>query len=90
MSKKVVVIGRGIAGMESSAYLAAMGYEVTLLEKEKELGGHLLKWERLFPTRRLGKEVVAFLSRGVDQENVEIITGADVKKIEKNSFIKYQ
>ena len=43
MSKKrVIVIGGGIAGMESSTNLAAMGHEVTLLEKSNELGGHLL------------------------------------------------
>ena len=36
MSKKVIVIGGGIAGMESSSYLSAMGYDVTLIEKEEE------------------------------------------------------
>ena len=85
MSKKVVVIGGGIAGMESSAYLAAMGYDVVLLEKENELGGHLLKWEKLFPTRRSGNDVVKFLSRGIEQEKVKVITGANIEKIEKTS-----
>jgi len=33
MNKNIVVIGGGIAGMESSAYLSAMGYNVTLLDK---------------------------------------------------------
>lgn len=79
MKKKVVVIGGGIAGMESSAHLAAMGYEVTLLEKGERLGGHLLNWERLFPTMRMGSEVLAFLKQGVDDHvnvlcNVEIIS----------------
>lgn len=83
MSKKVVIIGGGIAGMESCAYLAAMGYDVTLIEKENELGGHLLKWEKLFPTRRLGKEVVTFLSRGIESDNVNVITNANVEKIER-------
>lgn len=83
MAKKVVVIGGGIAGMESSVFLSAMGYKVTLLEKKDKLGGHLLEWERLFPTRRLGAEVVRFLSNGIEGENVNVVLNADVRCIEK-------
>ena len=82
MNKKVVVIGGGIAGMESASYLVAMGYDVTLLEKEAKLGGHLLNWERLFPTKRLGKEVLEFLNAGVDNK-VTISTENSVKSIRK-------
>ncbi len=38
-SKKVVIIGGGIAGMEAARVAAARGHNVTLLEKEAELGG---------------------------------------------------
>lgn len=82
MVKKVVVIGGGIAGMESSTFLTAMGYDVTLIEKENILGGHLLKWERLFPTMRLGKEVVTFLHEGIDYEKVKVEYNSEIKKIE--------
>jgi len=83
MSKKVVVIGGGIAGMESSAYLTAMGYDVTLLEKENKLGGHLLNWEKLFPTMRLGNEVVKFLNKGIDYEKVKVVLNADISEANK-------
>jgi heterodisulfide reductase subunit A2 len=82
MAKKVVVIGGGIAGMESSAHLAAMGYNVTLIEKEKQLGGHLLDWERLFPTMRLGSEVLSFLKQGVDG-HVDVHCNAEISSIER-------
>lgn len=78
MNKKVVVIGGGIAGMESSAHLAALGYDVTLLEKTDKLGGHLLNWEKLFPTMRMGKEVITFLNEGVERSNVTVIYNADI------------
>ncbi len=78
MNKKVVVIGGGIAGMESSAHLAALGYEVTLLEKTDKLGGHLLNWEKLFPTMRMGKEVVTFLNEGVEKGKVNVIYNAEI------------
>jgi len=80
MAKKVVVIGGGIAGMESSAYLAEMGYDVTLLEKENSLGGHLRNWERLFPTMRLGSEVLDFLKLGVETK-VNVIRNASITKV---------
>jgi len=39
MSKKVIVIGSGFAGIASAAMLAKKGYDVTVLEKNSSLGG---------------------------------------------------
>jgi 2,4-dienoyl-CoA reductase-like NADH-dependent reductase (Old Yellow Enzyme family)/NADPH-dependent 2,4-dienoyl-CoA reductase/sulfur reductase-like enzyme len=39
--KKIVVVGGGPAGMESTIIAASRGHQVTLFEKEKELGGAL-------------------------------------------------
>ncbi len=39
--KKGLVLGGGIAGMTASLNLAKQGFEVYLIEKEKELGGNL-------------------------------------------------
>ncbi|HVD99257.1 MAG TPA: phytoene desaturase family protein [Cytophagaceae bacterium] len=39
MSKKVLVIGSGFAGIASAALLAKKGYDVTVLEKNSSLGG---------------------------------------------------
>jgi hypothetical protein len=39
--KQVVIIGAGIAGLYLSYRLLQMGYYVTLIEKEKELGGRM-------------------------------------------------
>ena len=82
--KKVIVIGGGIAGMESSSCLSAMGYEVTLLEKQAELGGHLLNWDRLFPTMRNGSEVLDYLKNGIS-EKTNVFTKAEVQHIERRS-----
>ena len=38
--KRALVVGGGVAGMESALALTEAGYPVTLLEKEKEIGGH--------------------------------------------------
>ncbi|MEG2386324.1 MAG: oleate hydratase, partial [Aurantimicrobium sp.] len=46
MTKSVVIIGGGIAGLASAALLARDGYKVTLLEKHKEVGGRAGSWEK--------------------------------------------
>ncbi len=44
-SKRVVVIGGGLAGMSSSLELASRGFDVTLVESSPNLGGKLTGWD---------------------------------------------
>ena len=39
MDKQVIVLGGGIAGLSVSIYLLEKGYEVTIIEKNKDVGG---------------------------------------------------
>ena len=41
--KKVLVAGGGVAGMEAARVAALVGHKVTLYEKGKSLGGHLIE-----------------------------------------------
>ncbi|MEM1327303.1 MAG: phytoene desaturase family protein [Bacteroidota bacterium] len=45
MSKKVIVIGSGFAGISAATSLADKGYEVTILEKNSVPGGRARKFE---------------------------------------------
>lgn len=65
MTKTIAVIGGGPAGMEAASCLASRGYSVYLFEGKNVLGGHLNDWDRLFPTKRPGKEVVEYLEQGM-------------------------
>ncbi|MDO9339516.1 MAG: FAD-dependent oxidoreductase, partial [Bacteroidales bacterium] len=49
MSKQVIIIGGGVAGLEAAGQLSKAGIEVSLIEKENKTGGHLNKWYKLFP-----------------------------------------
>lgn len=73
--------------MEAATHLASMGYDVTLLEKDKELGGHLLGWEKLFPTMRMGKDVVEFLNKGITLSKVNVIRKAEIVNAVKTGEI---
>ncbi len=50
ISKKILVMGGGLAGLTAAKEAAAAGYEVTLVEKDTVLGGKALGWRKMFPT----------------------------------------
>lgn len=56
--KNVVIIGGGPSGLEASAQLQKLGYNVILVEKSSYLGGHLAHWDRLFPSGEEAKNVL--------------------------------
>jgi quinone-modifying oxidoreductase subunit QmoB len=48
--KKILVMGGGLAGLTAAKEAALAGYEVTIVEKEPQLGGKALGWRKMFPT----------------------------------------
>jgi len=46
----ILVVGGGIAGMESALTLGDMGYSVLLVEKEPTIGGKMILLSKVFPT----------------------------------------
>jgi heterodisulfide reductase subunit A-like polyferredoxin len=46
----VLVVGAGIAGMQSALDLADSGYYVYLLEKSPAIGGVMAQLDKTFPT----------------------------------------
>ena len=50
VTRKVLVVGGGIAGIQASLDMAASGLEVILVEKEPTIGGNMLKLSETFPT----------------------------------------
>ena len=53
MAKKsgsIMVVGAGIAGMQSALDLAESGYYVYLVEKSPAIGGLMAQLDKTFPT----------------------------------------
>ena len=50
LSKDVLVIGGGIAGISASLQLANSGYNVSLVEREASIGGRMAQLSKTFPT----------------------------------------
>lgn len=77
--KNIVVIGGGPSGLEASAKLHKMGYNVILVEKSPALGGHLAKWDRLFPQGIPAKDVLEGMISNIN--GVKYFLNANVQNI---------
>jgi quinone-modifying oxidoreductase subunit QmoB len=51
ISRTILVVGGGVAGISAALEGAAAGHDVLLVEKEPQLGGACAKWKKAFPTR---------------------------------------
>ncbi|MDD5206774.1 MAG: FAD-dependent oxidoreductase [Desulfobacterales bacterium] len=76
--QRALVIGGGIAGMNSALDLARQGFDVTLVEKEPELGGFS---RRLYHTIE-GSDIPAYLKKltaeVIGEKKIEVLTGAQI------------
>jgi len=50
LTRRTLVIGGGVAGIQASLDLADAGYEVVLVEKEPSIGGIMAQLDKTFPT----------------------------------------
>jgi heterodisulfide reductase subunit A2 len=50
VTKRALVIGGGVAGIQASLDLANAGVDVVLVEKQATIGGHMLQLSETFPT----------------------------------------
>ena len=81
-TRAVVIIGGGISGMRAAIDLAKMGNQVYLIEKEKTLGGHVAKWNKLYITDQTGTNIIAALYKEIKRlTNITVFTGASVEKV---------
>jgi heterodisulfide reductase subunit A len=74
-----LIIGAGIAGMNSALDLADEGYKVYLVEKDLTIGGHMAQLDKTFPTMDCSACILT--PRMVDvarKKNIEIMTYSEV------------
>lgn len=81
MNNNVMIIGGGPAGLEAAAQLQRMGYNVILVEKEERIGGHLAKWNRLFPSGEEAGKVLKELEKKI--QGVKCFVNTDVQSINR-------
>ena len=82
ISKKVMVIGGGLAGMEAAIVLAQRGHQVSLYEKASKLGG---QWNILASYRTEVSSLTNYLSVELTKSGAEVHkdTQVDVELVKK-------
>ncbi len=83
MHYDVLVVGGGIAGMESALTLGDMGYRVLLVEKEPSVGGKMILLSKVFPTLDCASCIsTPKMAATAHHPNLTVLTSAEVEGIE--------
>lgn len=80
-----LVIGGGIAGMQSALDLADQGYQVALVEKEPSIGGKMIALSKVFPTLDCCSCITTpKMSAVAHHENIHLLTYCEVQALHQN------
>lgn len=81
-----LVVGGGIAGMQTALDLADQGYQVALVEKEASIGGKMIALSKVFPTLDCCSCITTpKMSAVAHHSNIQLLTYHEVQNLEKNS-----
>jgi len=82
LTKRALVIGGGIAGIQAALDIANSGYEVVLVEREPSIGGRMAQLDKTFPTLDCSACILAPKMVDVAQHpNITLLTYAEVQKV---------
>lgn len=83
VEKSVLIVGGGIAGIQSSLDLANAGFKVYVVEKAPSIGGRMAQLDKTFPT--LDCSACILTPKMVDvakHKNITLMTNAEVTGVE--------
>ncbi len=79
ITPKALVIGGGVAGIQTALDLADTGYKVYLVEKEPSIGGRMAQIDKTFPTMDCSICILAPKMSDVGKHpNIELLTNSEV------------
>ena len=82
ITKGALVIGGGLAGMTSALELAEQGYDVYLVEKEKELGGNLRNVRYLLNGEDPQKELKKIIDKVKENPKIHLFLESKIESVE--------
>ena len=84
MDYDILIVGGGIAGMESALTLGDMGFKVLLAEKEASIGGTMILLSKVFPTLDCASCIsTPKMASTAHHPNVTVLTNCTVEEIER-------
>ncbi|MFP4227151.1 MAG: FAD-dependent oxidoreductase, partial [Desulfobacterales bacterium] len=78
----VMVVGGGIAGMQAALDLGNAGHKVYLVEKDTTIGGHMLQFDKTFPTLDCAACIgTPKMVEVAQNENIELLSYSEVEEV---------
>lgn len=83
LTRRALVIGGGIAGIQAALDIADGGVEVVLVERSPSLGGHMAQLSETFPTLDCSQCILTpRMVEAASHSNIRLETYAEVERIE--------
>ena len=77
-----LIVGGGIAGLQSALDLADQGFEVTVVERQSSIGGRMIALSKVFPTLDCASCITTpKMSAAAHHNNIRILTNTQVDGI---------
>ena len=82
VNPNTLVVGGGIAGMQASLDIASSGNQVYLVERQPTVGGHMLQYDKTFPTLDCAACIGTPKMVAVGQDkNIHLMTNTEVESV---------
>lgn len=82
VTKRALVIGGGISGIQAALDIAGAGFQVVLVEKEPSIGGHMSQLSETFPTLDCSQCILTPRMVEVYQHpNIKLLTYSEVEGV---------
>ncbi|MBE0408579.1 MAG: CoB--CoM heterodisulfide reductase iron-sulfur subunit A family protein [Anaerolineales bacterium] len=86
VTPSALVIGGGVSGMQAALDIADAGFQVTLVEREPNLGGRAAQLFKTFPTLEPGADIAQSLIDAVSNHSgIKVLTNAQL--VDVNGYI---
>jgi len=83
IAEPTLVVGGGIAGIQSALEIANSGHPVYLVEKEPSIGGHMAQFDKTFPTLDCAACILTpRMSEAGTHPNITLMTWAEVEHVD--------
>ena len=78
-----LIVGGGIAGLQSALDLADQGLQVLVVERQSSIGGHMIALSKVYPTLDCASCITTpKMSAAAHHPNMQILTNTEVEAIE--------
>lgn len=83
VTKTALVVGGGIAGIQTALDIANAGHQVVLVEKSPSIGGHMSQLSETFPTLDCSQCILTpRMVEAAQHPNIKLMTYSEVEKVD--------